>query len=176
MSGAILAASDMCLIHNVIIRSLNCIYLQARNVKLEQDVTDFTTFMHAWTVLIHEHHGNEEKMFFLWLEEDIGIPNYMEKNVNQHHAFAPGFKRFEDYVSALRAGKETYSGDKVIALLDDFGSILTNHLKEEIGTFEELESMGDKINWERWNKRVQKVAVETADKVRVIIIVIIPRT
>jgi hemerythrin-like domain-containing protein len=166
MSGAMAAGSEMALVHNMIIRILNCIYLQAPNVKLDKDIEDFTTFMYAWTVLIHEHHGNEEKFFFPWLEEDIGVAGYMEKNIEQHHAFAPGMKRFDEYVTALRAGTEKFDGAKVRSIIDDFGEILALHLKEEIEAFEELERFGDKLDWKRWNKRVEETAVGTAEKVR----------
>ncbi len=54
----------MALVHNCFIRGLNCIYLQAPNVKEPKDISDFTTFMHAWIFTLHEHHGNEEKFFF----------------------------------------------------------------------------------------------------------------
>ena len=103
--GAISAATEMALVHNCFIRILNCIYLQAPNVKEERDISDFTIFMHAWLITLHEHHGNEEKLFFHWLEEYIGVPNYMEKNVEQHHAFGPPLEQFELYVKALMEKK-----------------------------------------------------------------------
>jgi hemerythrin-like domain-containing protein len=152
----------MALVHNSIIRILNCIYLQAPNVKEVKDISDFTTFMHAWVVLIHEHHGNEEKFFFPWLEEEIGVENYMAKCVEQHHAFDPGFKEFEAYVNALIEKKEVYDASRVLKIIDEFGPLLTVHLKDEITAFEELQSLGDKINWKKWNKKVSDLAVKTA--------------
>ncbi|KAH8656090.1 hypothetical protein BGZ60DRAFT_147869 [Tricladium varicosporioides] len=163
-SGAVNAATEMALVHNFIIRILNCIYLQAPNVKLEEDIKDFSIFMYAWCILIHEHHTNEENLFFPWLEEYIGVPKYMEKNVAQHHAFAPGMEKFEDYVKAVKEGKERFDAEKVRGLIDDFGSILTQHLKEEIESLEGLGKFGDKVNWEMWNKRVSDHAVKTAEK------------
>ncbi|KAG4432198.1 hypothetical protein IFR05_012321 [Cadophora sp. M221] len=162
-TGAIRAATEMCLIHNVIIRVLNCIHLQAPNVKLEKDITDFTTFMHAFIILLHEHHSSEEKHAFPLLEADIGTPGIMEKNVAQHHAFYPGLDRFEDHVKLLREGKETFDGAKVQKLLDDFAPILVQHLSDEIGTFEELETFGDKIDWKKWSKKIGEVAVKAAE-------------
>ena len=164
--GAITNATEMALIHNVIIRGLNCIYIQASNVKLEKDIEDFLQFMFSWAELIHIHHGNEEALFFPWLEEDIGIKGYMEKNVEQHHAFGPGIKAFDDYVTNVREGKEKYDGARVRAIIDGFGTVLTDHLKDEIASFEELERFRDKIDWKKWNKRVQDHAVGTAEKVR----------
>lgn len=60
---------------------------------------------------------------------------------------------------------EPYDGAKVLALIDGFGPILTTHLKDEIAEFEALESMGDKIDWKSWSKKVGDVAVKTADTV-----------
>lgn len=155
----------MCLVHNVFIRILNCIYLQARNVKKEKDVADFVIFMHAWIVTIHEHHGNEERHFFPYLEKAIGVQGFMEKNVEQHHAFNPGLEKFEVYVNALREKKEKYDGEKVISLIDGFGTTLTTHLKDEIKTLEDLGQYEERINWKEWNKLLQDIALKTADLV-----------
>ena len=160
-----MSATDMALIHNVFIRILNCIYLQAPNVKEEKDISDFIIFTYAWIITIHEHHSNEEKLFFPWLEADIGTKGAMEKNIEEHYAFEPGVSAFEAYVVAVKDGKEKYDGAKIVALIDVFGSILAKHLVDEIDTFEELEKLGDKIDWKAWNKKVQKVAVDTAEKV-----------
>jgi hemerythrin-like domain-containing protein len=163
--GSIAAATEMALIHNVFIRILNCIYLQARNVKTEKDIADFAIFCHAWIVTIHEHHGNEEKYFFPWMEKAIGVEGFMEKNVEQHHAFNPGLEKFEAYVTALREKKEVYDGEKIIALIDGFGTTLTDHLKDEVQTFEDLGQYESKIKWKVWNKMLQDIAVKTANTV-----------
>ena len=148
----------------MLIRMLNCIYLQAPNVKLEKDIADFAIFVHAFFVTIHEHHGNEEKYFFPWLEEyNPEVKLSMEKNVEQHHGFAPGLQAFEDYVDALREGKAKFDADKIRSLIDGFGTPLVEHLKEEVVTFEELEKLS--IDWPAWNKKVQKMAVENAETV-----------
>ncbi|KAE8443998.1 hypothetical protein EG329_001127 [Mollisiaceae sp. DMI_Dod_QoI] len=162
-SGAIYAATEMCLIHNVFLRILNCIYIQARNVKIDKDVADFAIFMHALCVTLREHHRNEEKFFFPWLENACGVPSFMEKNVDQHHAFEPGLVKFESYVDALMEKNEKYDGEKVVALIDGFGTTLTDHLKDEIVTFEALEQFDDKIDWKVWNKLLQDIALKTAD-------------
>jgi hemerythrin-like domain-containing protein len=159
-----MAATEMCLVHNMLIRMLNCIYLQAPNVKLEKDISDFAIFMHAFLVTIHEHHGNEEKFYFPWLEElNVEVKVYMDKNIEQHHGFAPGIQAFEDYVSALREGKAKYDAGKIRSLIDAFGTALVEHLKEEITTFEALEKVN--IDWPAWNKKVQEMAVKNAETV-----------
>lgn len=161
-SGAIFAATDMCLAHNMMIRMLNCIYLQAPNVKLEKDIADFATFMHAFLVMLHEHHGNEEKMYFPWLEELNGeVKDLMNKNVEQHHGFAAGLQAFEDYVAALREGKAEYDSAKVISLIDVLAPTLVEHLHEEIPTFEALDKL--EIDWPVWMKKVHKAAVDGAE-------------
>jgi hemerythrin-like domain-containing protein len=158
----------MCLVHNFIIRILNCIYLQAPNVKLDKDISDFAIFMHAFLVTVHEHHGNEEKFYFPWLEELNGdVKTYMDKNIEQHHGFAPGLQAFEDYVKALKEGKAKYDAAKVLSLIDAFGNPLVEHLKEEIASFEELEKLGDGIDWPSWDKKVKKLAVDGAETVNI---------
>jgi len=158
----------MTIVHNHLIRILNCIYQQAPFVSLPQDITDFVVFVHTWVMLIHEHHRSEEKFFFPWIEEHIGIKGYMEPNVEQHHAFEPGMKELEAYITALRLPaddpqKEIYSGQKIRSIIDGFGGIITDHLKDEIAFLEKLEEFGDKIDWEDIGKRVGKHAVDHAE-------------
>ncbi|TVY23815.1 hypothetical protein LHYA1_G007581 [Lachnellula hyalina] len=161
--GAINAATEMCLVHNVLIRHLNCIYLQAPNVKLDKDIADFATFIHAWCVILEGHHHTEETLFFPWLEDYIGIKDHMGKNIEQHHAFHPGLKELDDYATGLTAGKETYDGANVRKIIDNFGPILAQHLKEEVESLEALEEFGDKIDWVTWGKRVSDHAVKHGD-------------
>jgi hemerythrin-like domain-containing protein len=163
-SGALSAATDMCLAHNMFIRMLNCIYLQAPNVKLEKDIADFAIFMHAFLVTVHEHHEGEEKNYFPWLDELNGeVKGYMNKNIEQHHGFAPGLQAFEDYVTSIREGKAKYDSTKLLSLIDVFGTALVEHLNEEVPTFEALDKL--EIDWPVWNKKVQKAAVDNAETV-----------
>jgi hypothetical protein len=159
------AASEMVCVHNMIIRGLNSIYLQAPNIKEKKDIEDFLTYMFSWSLLVHMHHENEELVCFPLLEKDIGIEGYMEKNVDQHKLFGPGLKAYDEYIVAAREGKEPFDGAKVLAIIDTFGTVFTQHLTEEIATFEELDKYEDKINWPYWNKRVQEQAVKAGDPV-----------
>ena len=134
-------------------------------MKEEKDISDFIIFTHAFVISLHEHHSNEEKFFFPWLEEYIGPKSIMEKNLEQHKAFEQGLAAFEAYVVAIKDSKEKYDAAKFIAMIDVFGPTLIKHLNEEIATFEELEKLGDKIDWQAWNKKVEKLAVDTAEKV-----------
>ena len=154
----------MALVHNMLIRSLNCIYLQAPFVPTEL-LPDFIDFMHGWVIAIHEHHHGEETKYFLWLEEEIGIPGFLQVNVDQHHQFEPGMKAFSTYISALKDGSEKYDAKRVRDLIDGFGEILSKHLGEEIGTLVELKKF-DTIDWAAFNKRFTKDAVDNAETVR----------
>jgi hypothetical protein len=49
-------------------------------------------------------------------------------------------------VHACLAKKEAFSGKKVVELIDGFGSVLAQHLTEEIGTIVALEKFGEKMN------------------------------
>ena len=164
--GALAFATEMCLVHNVFIRTLNCIYLQAPNVTLETDALDFATFIHAFVFALHEHHRTEEKFAFPWLEElNPEVKKYMDKNVEQHHEFEPGLQALQEYATALREGKVKYDGAKVLSLIDAFSNALLEHLKEEVTSFEELEKLGDTIDCVKWCKRVQRLAVDNAETV-----------
>lgn len=155
----------MALVHNMIIRGLNSIYLQAPNIKLDQDVEDFLTYMYSWSLLVHMHHDNEEALIFPLLEKYIGIEGYMEKNVDQHKLFGPGMKAYDEYIPAVREGKENFDGIKVRSIIDTFGDVLTQHLNEEIVTFEGLHEFDDKIDWPEYNKQLQEKAIKTGDVV-----------
>jgi hypothetical protein len=71
----------------------------------------------------------------------IGIPGFMEKNVEQHHASNAGLEGFGKYVKALREKKEPYDGAKVRSWVDAFAPALMTHLKDEVQAFDQLERM-----------------------------------
>ena len=155
----------MALVHNCLIRALNCIYLQAPNVKNPADVADFLTYMHAWSLFLHMHHETEEVVVFPLLEEAIGIKGFMEKNVEQHAAFGKGMGEYDEYVKACQEGREKFDGEKVRNIVGEFGEMLTSHLTDEIGTLLSLEEHNHKIDWPDCNKKVQKKAVAEGDTV-----------
>lgn len=111
------------------------------------------------------HHETEETVCFPILEESIGLPGFMEKNVVQHSEFGPGVGAYDAYVKACREGKETFDGREVCNIIDSFGQILTQHLTEEIDTLLGLEEHNEKINWPEYHKKVQKKAVDEGDPV-----------
>lgn len=134
-------ASDMALVHNLIARYLNSIYLQAPHVQAH-DERDFCRYMSGWYDLVHIHHTNEETDFFPALEEMTGEPGIMSANVEQHHEFEPGLVAFKKYLDDLQAGREKFDGARVVALIDSFGEVLIQHLTDEVQTLLGLRRFG----------------------------------
>lgn len=156
----------MALVHNALIRALNSIYLQAPNVKDPVDVADFVTYMNSWPLFLHKHHATEESVAFPFLETAINMPGFMEKNIEQHHAFGPGMAEYDEYVKACQAGKETFDAERVRKIIDGFAAALIEHLTEEIATLLSLEEYGEMIDWKECTKRTQEDAVAGGDPVR----------
>ena len=158
----------MALVHNVIIRGLNSIYLQARGVapfKIKsvtpdnqpavQLRDDFVEYCTIWAEFLHAHHHGEEEFLFPEVERIIGVPGIMEPNVNQHEAFKPGLDEFDAYLKrvsgksykpAERVGEDKFLyGEELCRIIDSFGEILVQHLQEEIPTLLALEKFGDRL-------------------------------
>jgi hypothetical protein len=146
----------MACVHNILIRGLNAICLQAHGVKEAADITDFLWFIHAWAHTVHEHHDNEEKNTFPMLEMQTSEKGVMERNIGQHHAFTPGFQAMENYVASVTKKQEEYNADKLQGLFDSFAPLLVEHLRDEITTLLELERFGDKIDWKTFTKELEK--------------------
>ncbi len=81
-------AVEMVVIHNIILRGINSVYLQCVNVERDPGaVADFVNYASVWAGLVKEHHDGEEELIFPELEELVGAPGIMAANVDQHHAF-----------------------------------------------------------------------------------------
>ncbi|KAF6802232.1 WD repeat-containing protein [Colletotrichum sojae] len=134
-------ASEMAMVHNMAIRGLNSIYLQAPHVSAA-DSKYFVQYMLAWHALLHVHHSGEEAHFFPAVEAMTGEEGIMEANVAQHKEFHEGLDGFKAYADACASGKEKLDGGKVVGLIDGFGEVLTKHLREEIASLLELRKFG----------------------------------
>lgn len=132
----------MALVHNMIIRGLNSIYLQAPQVP-STNTASFLSYCSAWHDLLHVHHSGEEADFFPFVEEATGKKGLMDANVEQHHAFQTGVEGFHAYVRDCIRGKENYDGDKVVKMIDGFGETLAKHLADEIPTLLQLREYGE---------------------------------
>ncbi len=153
-------ASEMALVHNIVIRGLNSIYLQAPHIR-PADEKPFCRYIACWYTLLHGHHNGEETMFFPAVEEMTGVKGIMDTNIDQHNAFHDGIEGLKAYADAVVADTEKYEGSRVVALIDDFGSPLLQHLADEIPTILSLRQYGDKM------AGLPKLFEEEADKVKV---------
>lgn len=150
---------EMANVHNLLLRGLNSIYLQAPHVTKPADIADLLFYTHAWTGTVHHHHSLEEKIFFPQMEvlaKEAGLEGVtMEGNVEQHHAFERGLEETKKWVEEVRAGKQEYDGKKLVAYIDSFAPTLTQHLHDEIETLVKL----DKCD----GKKVKNALKETAE-------------
>jgi hemerythrin-like domain-containing protein len=123
----------MAVVHNMIIRSLNSIYLQAPHIKPE-DALAFANYSLQWWRFLVAHHDGEEKLFFPGVEATTGTKGLMDRNIAQHKAFHDGLDEFGEYVREVIAGGRTYDGKKMVTILDSFSEALVTHLNDEIPT------------------------------------------
>jgi hemerythrin-like domain-containing protein len=75
----------MALGHNVLIRGLNSIYLQAPHV-VPQDYAHFISYALCWAEVLDAHHEIEETSLFPAIERITGEVGVMEKNIEQHRS------------------------------------------------------------------------------------------
>ncbi|CAD6443238.1 b1b05159-2bf5-4807-bf1c-276728322fec [Sclerotinia trifoliorum] len=158
-------ASEMALVHNILLRGLNSIYLQAANVKETSDISDFMKFCDAWSSNLHSHHAAEETVYFKMLDEQSSRDGVFIANHTEHEKFLPGLFAFDLYVSGVKDNAKPYDGLKLTELIDVFGTDLENHLHHEIAVLEDLEKDAS-INWEKCGKAMAQYSKKHADKVR----------
>ncbi|KAF1968720.1 hypothetical protein BU23DRAFT_479418 [Bimuria novae-zelandiae CBS 107.79] len=154
----------MALAHNGIIHGWNSISFQTANIPREKldTIRDFLIYCQCWCESMHHHHDAEEEIFFPSIERITGVAGIMERNIEQHRAFTPGFEAFDSY-SQTCAPKD-YDGQKFRGLIEAFAEPLHQHLKDEIETLRAL----DRYNSEeirRAYKRFEKSLMDT-DNVR----------
>jgi hypothetical protein len=130
----------MALAHNLLLRGLNSIYLQAQHI-VKADEIPFCKYILGWHLVVHHHHASEEEDFFPAIEQAVG-EEVMAANLEQHRAFYAGMEAFVAYVQDCKAGKQMYDGDRIVALIDDFGKILADHLADEIPSIRDLKRFG----------------------------------
>ena len=131
----------MASMHNLVLRGLNAIYLQAPHVQ-PADETSFCAFIGNWHSIITLHHMAEEEDGFPLIEEMAGEKGIMDESVDQHHAFLGGLDGLGKYAAECAAGREKYDGKRVVEMIDGFGPELAGHLEDEIPTIEGLRRYG----------------------------------
>ena len=157
--AAIHAATEMTHVHNVIIRGVNSIYLQAPNVRNLSDIKDFLHFVKLWGNFVDRHHETEEESIFPDLETFTGEKGLMQHSVDQHLAFHSGLQKLKDYAS--NSAPEDYDSDKLKGLIDDFGPTLQEHLVEEIGALLALKKYDSEGLMKVWKVSEVKARAKT---------------
>ncbi|KAI1370085.1 hemerythrin HHE cation binding domain-containing protein [Hypoxylon crocopeplum] len=138
------AATQMACAHNVMLRSLNAIYLQAPHISAEQQHS-FLQFTELWYKGVEHHHRTEDDIFFPILEDMTGEKGIMGVNTEQHDAFLPDLQVMVGYVRRCLAGSAQYDGAELVRLIDAFAPALREHLADEIPTFVALNEWGEKL-------------------------------
>ncbi|KAI1127423.1 hemerythrin HHE cation binding domain-containing protein [Nemania abortiva] len=138
------AATHMALAHNLMIRALNAMYLQAPQISPEKE-TPFLNFAELWCRVVEHHHRTEEEIFFPMLEEMSGDKDVMNENTKQHNAFQSGLAQFTIYVRECLAHEKKFNGEELVRILDSFAAVLWQHLSDEIPTLLALEQYGERM-------------------------------
>jgi hemerythrin-like domain-containing protein len=145
--GILSVAIEMANVHNTLLRGLNSIYLQSPHITQPADIADLLFYTKAWADTVHHHHALEEAILFPRIraiaKEAGGL---MDANVDQHHAFEGKMGEMVKFVEEVQEGKQEFDSKMLIALIDSFAPVLTQHLHDEIGTLLALENCdGEKV-------------------------------
>jgi hypothetical protein len=139
----------MALVHNIIIRGYNSMYLQATKLN-PVDVPDFLRYCYAWYLFVIGHHDSEEKVLFPKIEEDTGIEGIMNEDIQEHGkfrivqplffgqlkrrykaAFHHGLDKMKAYVETCISSPSNYSGAELVKICDSFSAAFHSHLTSE---------------------------------------------
>ncbi|KAF2759885.1 hypothetical protein EJ05DRAFT_484781 [Pseudovirgaria hyperparasitica] len=141
--AAIHIADDMAQVHNVLIRGINSIYLQAKQVPAGNgtDAADFLFYIHCYCDLLELHHEAEEEFLFPEITKLAGKPELFQQSIEQHHDFTDGVRRLHEY--AKTTSPTEYSGVQVCSIIESFTDALQVHLKAEISDLLSLNYLDD---------------------------------
>jgi hemerythrin-like domain-containing protein len=120
----------MALAHNMFIRGLNSIYLQAPLIHEPKDAADLFIFCKAWIMVIELHHKAEETTLFKDLEKYTYDDNLFASERDQHVHIHEGLDRFRKYITETKP--EAYQWNDLESVLDSFSAVLKTHLTDEI--------------------------------------------
>ena len=107
---------------------------------------------------MHHHHDAEEQDFFPSIAKITGVPDIMERNIEQHRTFTPGFEAFQEY--AKSCAPKDYDGQKLKGLVEGFAEPLNRHLHDEIETLRALDQY-DSEKVRQAYKRLEKILMAT---------------
>jgi hypothetical protein len=92
-----------------------------------------------------------------------GTKDLMERNVQEHKDFEGVLERFRDRV--FKTNIDAYGGQKLKAILNNFGPTLEKHLHREIQTLLDLAIYDSQNLLDIWN-RAEKIAKSSHDRHR----------
>ncbi|KAF9530567.1 hypothetical protein CPB83DRAFT_850555 [Crepidotus variabilis] len=121
---------DLMLTHNVIIRALNAIWLNAALV-LSEDEQAFVGYALATVSMIRWHHGTQETVVFPRLQSKID----MRKNMAEHLKIDKKMKEFEEHLQRVQDGAKVFDMAEILELRNSFGVPLVEHFHNEIESF-----------------------------------------
>jgi hypothetical protein len=129
---------DMVHIHNIILRGLNAIILQAPHIPPNTTAaSDLLQLCRFWCDMIVHHHDTEEEYFFPAVEKLIGVPGSMAGNVAGHEAFESALLDFEKWAETTTSA--TYSSEELLQRISILGPPMVQHLSDEIPSMINLE-------------------------------------
>lgn len=148
-------AMEMIIVHNMLLRGINSIYLQSLSVPTNLQ-PDFANFALTWGESIEEHHHTEETLLFPVYAKITNEPAIMGAEIAQHEAFHHGLEGYIKYMRSVVAKEEPYDGAKIRRIVDEFMPVLRQHLEDEISTLK---------GFTRFDEKIQKELVEATHKV-----------
>ncbi|MCJ1350634.1 MAG: hypothetical protein MMC33_000615 [Icmadophila ericetorum] len=155
---SIYIATDMCHVHNIFIRAMNSIYLQAPFARTPTDIADLLFYTKTLVTTISAHHDSEEKYFFPDLATYTQNPNIMAVNEAQHAVFHAGLDTLGEYCSTAPTD---FSYDTFKSIIDSFAPALFKHLSDEIPSLlvalKDLSSAELRRIWARTEKHATDV-------------------
>ncbi|ORX91751.1 hypothetical protein BCR34DRAFT_629559 [Clohesyomyces aquaticus] len=117
--------AKMAFAHNVMLRSLNAIYLQPPHIP-DADIADVLFFVSSYCAWLLHHNDIEEEAMFPAFEAVPGVKP-LQYNLDQYRIFSDGLvtlkKNAEDTIPSR------CTGEKVCAIIDGFSHALHTHLR-----------------------------------------------
>ena len=121
-------AADMILVHNILIRALNSLHINAALIVSDNGLCDFLSYTMQVLKAIHDHDKTEDTIMFPAFQHIVD----MQRNVEQHQTFEKEMDVFELYVCSIQAGQANFEVGIWRELLRKFATPLVVHLNEEV--------------------------------------------
>ena len=176
-SGAMFVATEMAIVHNMLLRGLNSILRQAPCVpdslqpgSKSQDVSDLLFYVKVWTKTLKHHHDIEEASFFPLVEQETGIVGLMDDLEVEHEEFFDGLLALQTYVDRMIEKPSQYRWATMRTMINSFAPALTNHLYSEIDFLHGLEKFsceGLRKCWYESERLATKVTDSNSSTMRV---------